>query len=246
MGRFIDVQGQKFGRLTAIEPVRERDKNGRITVMWVCKCDCGNIVKTSANKLRTGHTRSCGCLQKQRVSESSFKNLAGKRFGRLTAVTAIRKANGGTAYECICECGRTTIVDRSNLTSGATKSCGCYRSEITAKLKYNHGLHHHRLHTTWSNMKDRCYNPKNKEYKRYGGRKITVCDEWKENFKCFYIWAIENGYQDNLTIDRIDNDKGYSPENCQWITLSENIRKMNMGRWHGKETFRPLMGGIDK
>lgn len=161
-------------------------------------------------------------------------DLAGKRFGRLVAVRDSGKKNGAYVWECMCDCGTVAYVDGRKLKNGHTKSCGCIRKDGTKKPSYSHGLHKTRLYRIWSNMKTRCFNPNADNYEFYGGRGITICKEWLHDFQAFYDWAMGNGYKDGLTIDRKDSDCNYSPQNCQWITLSENVIRANNERWATK------------
>lgn len=150
----------------------------------------------------------------------------GEKYGRLTVLEKAESMNGFTRWVCQCECGNLTTARGINLTSGHTKSCGCIAKEYHANQhsRRTHGLKGTRLYNAWCNMKSRCYNPKNENYYLYGERGIGVCDEWKNNFEAFAKWSFENGYKENLTIDRIDNYKGYSPDNCRWTTAKVQVQ----------------------
>lgn len=164
------------------------------------------------------------------------KILNGKRFGRLVAIERVDDMvmpNGKKRimYKCLCDCGNTKIVCKYHLINGSILSCGCLHKERFGDLKRKHGFSHkERLYSVWLNMKDRCYNPHNNHYKSYGGRGIIVCNEWKNDYKCFREWCIANGYvedirpsgRNNITIDRIDVNGNYCPENCRFITNKEN------------------------
>ena len=154
-------------------------------------------------------------------------DLFGQRFGRLTVTReGERTSSGRVRWHCVCDCGNELDVYGPSLKSGNTKSCGCYHSEKARDRLMTHGFgsrtNRPRIYSIWCAMKNRCYRPVHKEFSRYGGRGITVCEEWKEDFLSFKRWADASGYSDDLEIDRIDNDKGYSPQNCQWVTRKEN------------------------
>ena len=166
-------------------------------------------------------------------------NLTGKRFGKLVAIkTAGKTKNGAYLWQCKCDCGNEIIANVGNLKNGHTKSCGCLRVDRCKPNFTKHGLEHTRLYGIWSDMRLRCYDEKNIAYHRYGGRGITICDEWKNDVKAFYDWATANGYKDSLTIDRIDNDGNYCPENCRWATVKEQAsnRRSNILVTHNGKT----------
>lgn len=163
------------------------------------------------------------------------KNMIGQRFGRLIVISYIGSGrNRGAMWLCQCDCGKTTKSSRTNLIRGAMKSCGCEKNERVSILNKIHGMTRKRPYRIWQNMKTRCLNPKYKQWENYGGRGITICDEWKDNFQAFYDWAIANGYADNLTIDRINNDGNYCPENCRWTTMAEQNKNRGERRWQKK------------
>lgn len=122
--------------------------------------------------------------------------------------------NKNSSWLCKCDCGKQTVVSAPNLKSGATRSCGCGLQESTIERSTKHGGRYIKLYAVWIAMKDRCNNSNNKQFDDYGGRGIRVCKEWLDDFSAFQKWALANGYKEGLTIDRKDNDKGYSPNNC--------------------------------
>ncbi len=162
---------------------------------------------------------------------AKFIDMSGKVFERLTVIERIFKKTKITHWRCICICGKETVVDGRHLRGGKIKSCGCLCLEINSErmkhnnLGYKHGFVDHPLRAIRKAMIQRCYNTQNKFYKNYGGRGISVCVEWLNSLECFIEWALNNGWDKGLSIDRVDNDKSYSPDNCEWITISKNSSK---------------------
>ena len=161
-------------------------------------------------------------------------DLTGERFGKLTVVGfAGRDAHGNALWHCECECGNLATVRADRIKSGKTKSCGCIKRESRKK----HGKSSARIYRIWTNMKTRCGNANVGSFRLYGAEGKTVCEEWQQ-FAPFYEWSMANGYADNLTIERKDNGKGYSPENCVWATMKDqqNNRRNNHLVTHNGET----------
>jgi hypothetical protein len=152
------------------------------------------------------------------------ENLTGKTFGRLTVVEFDHSKDKKSYWKCKCICGNITISRSDQLKNGQTKSCGCLKKE-TDKINFSkrnfHYKSHTRIHKIWLGMKDRCFNSKTPAYKWYGLKGVIVCEEWKNDFMQFYNWAMANGYNDTLTIDRIDTNGNYEPNNCSWTTMIE-------------------------
>lgn len=161
-------------------------------------------------------------------------NLIGDRYGRLTVIredfterTAKRRRR---FWECLCDCGNTAVITQDSLRRGLTKSCGCLFKEVLNKnntISAARGIIHKPAYMSWFLMKQRCTNPNNKDWHRYGGRGISVCHEWFNNSKLFVEWAESNGWAEGLTLDRINSNGNYEPSNCKWSTRKEQANNRN-------------------
>jgi len=160
-----------------------------------------------------------------------FNDLTGKKFGRIVVLKRVANdKSGNRRWLCRCVCGTEKVIGGRHLTSGRTVSCGCYKKELKTNLI--HGMRYSRIYTIWSNMKYRC-----KKHPDYMGRDIRVCKEWEDDFQKFHKWAIESGYSDDLSIDRIDNNGNYEPDNCRWVSAkaqANNRRSTNRIYYNGE------------
>lgn len=241
--------GAKVGKLTIIREVeRARHPNGKTSRRFECVCDCGNKTQVLLDNLKKNHSTSCGHCGRDNLEIEIIPN---QKFGRLTIIREIEPKIGNDGkkvryVECLCECGKICHVRFHALKRGRVKSCGCLSSETTIKYFTKHGLaNKHPLYAVWKGIKGRCTNPKSHAYKDYGGRGINICDEWICNFETFFNWCLSNGWEQGLTIDRIDNNKGYYPDNCRFVNIITQARNKRNNReitykgktWHSVAQF---------
>lgn len=217
-----DITGMRFGKLVAVKHAYTVNRKST----WLFRCDCGIEKNIRMDGVVGGTVVSCGCIRRD--------DATGKKFGRLLPVKFARTGtNNASIWEFACDCGNRIEAILSDVKRGGIKSCGCLRKEcgkekihFAQETRTTHGMSGTRLYIMFKGMKSRCYNSHTDHYKYYGGRGITICDEWLNDPQMFIDWALSNGYQDCLSIDRIDNNKGYSPDNCRFVEPAEQMRNM--------------------
>lgn len=227
-----DLAGQKFNRLTVLSRAENRHNSAR----WLCQCDCGTTVTVAGTKLRSGHTKSCGCYHREIGSRAHVLDLVGQTYGRLVVLAKTKNVGTNSGWLCRCKCGTEIVASSCHLRTGHTISCGCAQRDAVRASFTKHGLRNTRIYRIWNAMVQRCTDEKASNYHNYGGRGITMDPRWLE--------SVENFYEDmgdpptsKHSIDRIDNDKGYTKANCRWATVQEqqnNKRSCVYLQYNGK------------
>lgn len=225
-------------------------------MIWECECDCGRLCSTRSSNLRSGRTKSCGCLCREIASATGKKRFVrsmigaenpwggrysdciNKSFGMLTVLDLHSSTSRrGVKAVCKCSCGNVTTTNMRQILRGGVVSCGCYKVSLAKTLNASHGKSSTNEYCVWQGMHTRCRNKKQKAAHNYVNRGIRVCNRW-DKFENFYEDMGERPTDDH-TLERIDNDKGYSPDNCKWATKSEQANNTRMTR-------RVLYGGVCK
>ena len=226
-----DIGGKKFGRLKAIKPTKDR-VDGK--VVWLCECECGNKHKVASRDLKSGNTKSCGCLT------GGVTDIKGNKYGMLIVIKKVNiESKDGAYWLCGCKCGKEKTILGSSLRAGRTKSCGCLHKQKTSK----HNKSNTRFYGIWQHMKKRCNQKDDQNYPLYGGRGIEVSKRWQE-FENFmedmyesYKEHIKKFGKNNTQIERVDNNKGYNKSNCKWATRKQqanNTRTNRFIKYNGK------------
>lgn len=230
MGRLIDLSGQRFGRLLV---TARGEADGRGEARWVCLCGCGGATLALGNNLRRGTTRSCGCLMRERSSETHAVDETGKSFGRLRVISRSAKPHAtrtSQAYwDCECSCGSRVSVLGHDLRSGNTSSCGCYARERRVLKATTHGRSRTPEHRIWTGILTRCRNANVSYFKNYGGRGIKICDRWASSFEAFFA-DVGPRPSPSHSIDRIDVNGNYEPGNVRWATPLEQANNRRVTR----------------
>lgn len=241
---FSDYEGKPIYYLTPIACSEQRAKDG--SKQWEFECVCGKTIIAPPYRVISGHIRSCGCMRYKNIVHKSHakgnrskcdpEKYIGVKNNKLTVIGYTDPSEGRIKLKCLCDCGNIKYVLPYQFANGKVQSCGCRRKNMWNGHRDNywmvkHGFSHDRLYAKFSTMKRRCYNPNSEKYNIYGGRGITICDEWLNDPAAFVQWAIEHGGLDErLTIDRIDNNGPYSPENCRFTTPKQQQRNLRTNR----------------
>lgn len=213
----IEIVGETFGRWRVLEFMGG--------IKYRCECECGTVSIVASQNLRRGISQSCGCFKVDKLSKRSIAKIEGQRFGRLVVLGMEGKnQRGHSMWRCQCDCGKTPLFAATRLITGTAKSCGCFFLEQAT----THGLSGTKTYDIWISLKQRCSNAKLKSWPNYGGRGIKVCDRWLsyENFLAD-MGEARPGY----SIDRINVNGDYEPNNCRWATKEQQVNNTRRNKF---------------
>lgn len=237
--------GMRVNYLTVIDAKRIHKNGDYRQGYYLCKCKCGNIKPIESHSITTGKIRDCGC------GEFVRRKHIGEIHGTMKVVDAFRKVlcnKTNIVLKCECvDCGTKKDIIASRINGYNLMKCNHTKIKTRKMNKIKLDVPK-RLRYCWKNMIHRCYDEYNDQYLYYGGKGIEVCDEWRTSLKTFVEWALNNGYEDDLTIERIDYNKGYFPENCKWIPKEEQTRNTKRNRiyeWKGQKLTVAEIGRIE-
>lgn len=218
--------GKTFNELTVIEYSHKKGNKH----YWSCICTCGNNATCETHNLLNGNSKTCG------ASIHRIENLIGNIYGRLTVVKYSHKKGAKSYWLCKCSCGNKVTIRSDCLKDGNSKSCGCLN--VDAHVKHGECVTKTKLYHVYYGILTRCYKTNNKAYSHYGGRGISVCKEWLDDYENFKKWSLDNGYKEGLSIDRIDVNGDYEPQNCRWVTqkVQSNNTRRNVNITYNGET----------
>lgn len=212
----FNLTGQRFGKWTVLEESKSKGSQGR---HFKCRCDCGETKDVRGLDLRKGN--STKCKKCAREYGSTKVEMIGKIFGKWFVMDFAGKKHNSYQYLCRCECGTEKVLHGPSLRQGLTTQCHICGNRMKARKNITHGFGRHPLYKVWSSMKQRCNNPKSPAYHRYGGRGIKVCKRWEK----FENFLKDMGQRpEGMTIERVNNDGDYCPQNCKWVTHKENCQ----------------------
>lgn len=231
----VDLSGQRFGRLVVLHQAPIDGKRTK----WVCRCDCGRQIVRRDDLLWHPKMVSCGCYRAENklivdggkaLLPSWAIDMTGKVFGLLTVVRPVEADKRGVLWLCRCECGTEKVLPARQLNRGAVNSCGCLRRALSIQRSTRHGGSRTSEYQIWRGMVDRCENPGSAVYDRYGGRGIRVCDRWKSSFEAFRA-DMGSRPSNKHTLDRVNNDEGYGPDNCRWASYLVQANNTRQNVW---------------
>lgn len=259
---FVDYTGFKTGKVTVLGfDSWHYQPSGQRKSKWLCQCDCGKeFVAMGSNLKKPNHTTSCGCERTEAIKRHKAKvragewiptKLLGEKFGRLTVISFShwhKHADGEqcSVWNCLCECGNDIQMRRSYLLATEVPSCGCHKSEVLSALQTKHGMYGTPTHKSWLKMKERCLADHYVDKEYYQDRGIQIHQPWIDSFEAFFADMGER--PEGTTLDRIDPDKGYFPENCRWadLTIQSYNRRKGSNNTSGRVGVFALPNGLYK